>query len=301
MFWRIIHDALKWLGISFFPAIGFTLVAGLGLASSFPETKPWLAQRFADALAVMEHPAFWAVAALVFVAWLVALIWSGHKAGSRESGDTHIHHYYAPLPDFLPNQQAVTAQINAVEDGDTMAATGVVGLSGLYVGNIIAAASNLHDKHRLELAIIGFNGASEAILVSGVSGHIKVGDGNLRDMVALETPATRGMARAEPGGEFVMVLIQALTPAESDEFLAALDGDKRLQLDLRSLHITVTSVSDISRSTRLPLWDAVALRRRDDIVSNRVTNMGIQATSETSVSLGMLVARVDGTTEKRDA
>ena len=237
-----------------------------------------------------------------FAAWLfgLVLLWLGAFIWSMETREP-----YATIESKLP---PVSGELNAVEQGDTVSATGTVnatlastGLHGLYVGNVIASAGSLQDGHRLDLAIIGFNGSGESIIIEGVAGHIKAGIGNIRDMAQLETPATRGLARVEPGGEFVLVLIQSLTAAQAGEFLAALDRHKHTQLDLRSLHITVASVSDVSRSTRLPLWDAIALRRRDDIVSNRVTIMGIQAASEVSVALGMLVARVDGTKEERDA
>ena len=238
----------------------------------------WLA--FRDSSAVIG----WAIFA--FLIWLALVLWSWEW-----------HTEYATIESKLP---PVSGTISAVEDGDTMVATGTTGLHGLYIGNIIASAGSLRDDHRLELAIIGFNGSGEAISISDIAGQIRAGDGNIRDMDPLDIPAMRSSVRAESGGEFVLVLHQHLTPSQAKEFLVALENE-RLQLDLRSLHITVACVSDISRSTRLPLWDAVALRRRDDIVSNRVTIMGIQAAADVKVSLGMVVARVDGATEHRDA
>lgn len=222
---------------------------------------------------------------IAFLSWLALILWSWEW-----------HTEYEPIESKLP---PVSAAINAVEDGDTMSATVTTGLHGLYVGNIIASAGSLQDDHRLELAIVGFNGSGEAISISDIAGQIKAGSGDIRDLAALDIPAMRSSIRAEPGGEFVLVLNQHLTPSQAKEFLAALEN-KHLQLDLRSLHITVASASDNSRSSRLPLWDGVNLRRRDDIVSSRNTILSVGAAVETKVSLGMVVARVDGPTEHFD-
>lgn len=298
---RFVHSFCIGMVPTALAAYGGVLGIAAAAASTNTTASTFLDSQIAMLVAMTgaEHFAAWLVGLVLL--WLAAFIWSMER---REPYGT-IESKLPPVSGAInaAEQQdtcSATGTVNAALDGVSLTATGTTSLHGLYVGNIIASAASLHDMHRLELAIIGFNGASEAILVSGVSGHIKVGDGNLRDMVALETPTMRSSAITAPGGEIILVLVQALTSTEAGQFLTALET-KRLQLDLRSLHITVASVSDISRSTRLPLWDAVALRRRDDIVSNRVTIMGIQAAAEVKVSLGMVVARVDGATEHRDA
>jgi hypothetical protein len=58
MFWRVAHDTLRWLGISFFPALGFIFVAAFGLAQAFPEAKPWLIRQFGSVQEMMSHPAY---------------------------------------------------------------------------------------------------------------------------------------------------------------------------------------------------------------------------------------------------
>ena len=239
------------------------------------------------------------IIALSIVA-IFALMWiiSHNKIDDFDDIESKMVGY--PLPLIPDHQQIVTGQVNAVEEGDTMTATGTTGLHGLYIGNIIASASGLRDEHRLELAIVGYNGTGEAVSISGISGHIRAGAGNFRDMTVLPIPAIRNSVRVEPWSEFVLVLNQHLAPAQAKEFLAALD-DKQVQLDLKELKINAVSAANIDRSMPLPLWDAVSLRRRDDIISNRVHVLRVGAATEIKASLGMLVARVDGTTEKRDA
>lgn len=196
---------------------------------------------------------------------------------------------------------AVTGQMLAVEEGDSASITGVLGLSGLYVGYIIAAAGHLEAKHYLEFAIVGFNGAADTIQICEIEGRIRVGTGNLRDHVKLPAPLFQGALNAEPGKEFVLQMRQDVSAEQAGEYLVALGEAKSVSLDLRELNIIVSSVSNHEKRARLPLWDGVNLRRRDDVVSVRNTIMSVGAAVETNVSLGMVVARVDGTTETRDA
>jgi len=80
MFWRVAHDTLKWVGISFFPAIAAVVFGSGGIAQGFPETKPWFVSRYEQAVEMMQTPLFWVCAFVAFVAWLAALVWSGHNA-----------------------------------------------------------------------------------------------------------------------------------------------------------------------------------------------------------------------------
>ncbi len=318
MFWRIIHDALKWLGISFFPAIGFVILAGVGIGQTFPESKPWLTLRYHDTIAAMILPSFWIAALCIFFAWCATITVARLKVGEdRVGGDTHIHHHYGTLqerlaeavePRSMPIQpdSAVHAHITGVvaarEDGnDTHDATGVLGLPGLYIGYIFAAAGHLKAKHYLEFAIVGYNGAAETIQISEIAGRIRAGTGNLRDYAKLPTPLFQGVLNAEHGKEFVLQMRQDVTADQAEEYLATLEDSMTVGLDLRELNIIVSSVSNPEKRVRLPLWDGVSLRRRDDIVSNRNTILSVGTAVETKVSLGMLIARVDGTTEERDA
>lgn len=302
MLWRIIHDTLKWLGISFFPAIGFTFIAGMALAGSFPETKPWLARVSADALAVVAHSAFWAIALLIFIVWFVAVIWSGHKVGKGESGDTHIHHHYQTLPEKLgqisvphPEQtqsdsmihEPVIGELRVTEESDTFDARGVIGLQGIYIGYIIVAAGALENERRLDFAIVGYNGSTDTLRIADVAGRIRAGIGNLRDYVKLPTPLFQGVLNAEPGKEFVLQMRQDVSLEQAQDYLAALEERKIVGLDLRELTIVVSSTVTPEKSSRLPLWDGVHLSRRDDVVSNRNTihSIGMAVEKDTALAL----------------
>lgn len=302
MFWRFIHDPLKWLGISFFPAISFTFIAGMALANSFPETKPWLAQRFADGLAVTAHSAFWAIALFIFIVWLVAVIWSGHKVGKGGSGDTHIHHHYQTLPEKLGQISApqpvhiqsdtmihehIIGELKVTEESDTFDARGVIGLQGIYIGYIIVAAGALENERRLDFAIVGYNGSTDTIRVADVAGRIRAGVGNLRDNIKLPTPLFQGVLNAEPGKEFVLQMRQDVSLEQAQDYLAALEQRKHVGLDLRELNIVVSSIVNPEKSTRLPLWDGVNLSRRDDVVSNRNTilSIGMAVEKDTAFAL----------------
>ena len=313
MFWRITYDALKWVGISFFPAIGFAIIAGIGTGQTFPESKPWLTLRYHEAVVVMIQPSFWFLALFIFVAWLVLITEARHKVGEdRAGGDTHIHHHYGTLQERLAEavdphstpirpDDAVHAMISATEESDTAHIAGIVGLSGIYIGYIIVAAGHLKAKHYLEFAIVGYNGATETIQISEIAGRIRAGTGNLRDNVKLPTPLFQGVLNAEPCKEFVLQMRQDVSAEQAEEYLAALKESMAVGLDLRELNIIVSSVSNPQKRARLPLWDGVNLRRRDDIVSSRNTILSVGAAVETNASLGKVVARVDGTTEQRDA
>ncbi len=197
---------------------------------------------------------------------------------------------YLTIDEKLGAQAPVTGSLAAADEGDILAATGTAGLQGLYVGNIIAAAGSLESEHRLELAVTGFNGTGEAIIISEISGRIKTGSGNLRDMAPLDIPAIRQAVRAQPWAEFTFVLNQHVTPARAREFLIALE-EKHLTLDLRELKILAACQADITRSEALPLWDGVTLRRRDDVVSNRVTILSVGMAVEKDTALALKAAQ----------
>ncbi len=305
MVWRILHDSLKWAGISFFPTIGFIFIAGTALASSFPETKPWLAQRYADAFAVMGHPVVWAIALLIVVVWLVAIIWSGHKVGKLGNGDTHIHHHYQTLPEKLgqipaaqpvhiqpdsTTHEQITGELNVTEGSDALNASGVTGLHGIYIGYIIAAAGALENERRLDFAIVGYNGSTDTLRVADVAGRIRAGIGNLRDYVELPTPLFQGVLNAEPGKEFVLQMRQDVSLEQAEEYLSVLAQKKHVGLDLRQLNIVVSSVVSPEKNIRLPLWDGVNLRSGDDVVSTRNTIMSVGMAAETDTALALQIS-----------
>lgn len=197
--------------------------------------------------------------------------------------------------DPKPSLEPITGRLNATEAADTMEATGTLGLHGLYVGNIIVAAGALESEHRLEIAIIGYNGTGEVIQLSDISGRIKAGTGNLRDMVELPAPIVQGLFKANPGAEFFMAVLQDVSQDQAEEYLTALNSNKQLSLDLREWSITLASLSNPDKSSTLPLWDGVNLRRRDDIVSDRNAVMAVGMATGTSHAhgVGMAITKED--------
>ncbi len=167
-----------------------------------------------------------------------------------------------------------TGILKAQEQGaDVFSATGTVGLKGLYVGNIIVAAGALRNEHFLEIAVRGFNGSCERLIIGEMMGSIRAGVDNLRDYVELNALAIKETVRTEPYSEFLLVLYQHVSPELAQKFLIAFE-DRHVGLDLRHLTIKAACRDNIERWARLPLWDGVLLRRRDDIVSNRNTILG---------------------------
>ena len=264
---------------------------------------------------MVQQIGIWLLAAAsvyFFVLWVLK-----PSLGPTSAGMTlHIHNNYPTLPELLaqsgvvpqppmvePNLQSlppISGKLEVTEENDTFNAEGTTGLNGLYIGYIIVAAGELENARRLDFAIVGYNGSTDTIRVADVVGRIRAGTGNLRDHVKLPTPLFQGVLNGEPGKEFVLQMRQDVSGEQAEEYLVALGEEKSVSLDLRELNIIVSSVSNHEKRARLPLWDGVNLRRRDDIVSNRNTIMGLQATAEVKASLGMVIARVDGTTEKRD-
>lgn len=292
-----IHQFLRWA-----PAAVAAALAAIvyGTPQAYPETRPWFVDRWHDVTAWMIEPwhfgMSFVVAAAVVLVWLWVLFHTAEEPG----------HDYAELADLLrqfpsqPNVNAIRdsppimavpiegkadinlapveikANANILEGRDVLDAVGITGLSGLYVGNIIVAAGALEIGCRLEFAIVGYNGSSHVIRVSEVSGRIRAGTGNLRDYVNLPTPLFQGVLNAQPGTEFVLQMRQDVTSEQAREYLEALDKKNGIGLDLREFNITVSSVENPEKTARLPLWDGVNLRRRDDIVSNRNTILRVE-------------------------
>ncbi len=86
-----------------------------------------------------------------------------------------------------------------------------------------------------------------------------------------------------PYAEFMVALEQPMSPATAAEFLKAFE-DSFVSLDFRSLNIVVELVDNPTNRSRMPLWDGVMLRRRDDIYTGRLTMMSASAAIEFSSS-----------------
>lgn len=247
------------------------------------------------ALFVLPDIPVW-IAQTLFFASLSALIatFVWHFLGENEpfTPVTHIHNY-APLAEFLPKSPVIYdatgdlvgqgAVITTLAD-DTLSSTGVTSLHGLYIGYIIASASGLADDRRLDFAIVGYNGTTDTIRIADVNGRIRAGVGNMLGYVKLATPLFQGVLNALPHTEFVLQMRQDVTAEQAHEYLEALDRKEHVGLDLRELNIVVSSIVNPEKTARLPLWDGINLRRRDDIVSTRSHILSGTATSRISVT-----------------
>lgn len=266
---RYIHDFLRW-----FPAaVGGGAVA---ISAVWQPAKDWVASQVVWAWAGMSDPwvAFFIV--LTILVYVAAFILTGDKE-AKSVGDTH-YHYYAPLDEMIEkppvNHDATGdlvgqgAVIAALAD-DTLSSTGVTSLHGLYIGYIIASASGLANNRRLDFAIVGYNGTTETIRIADVNGRIRAGVGNMQGYANLATPLFQAVLNAPPHTEFVLEMRQDVSAEQAQEYLEALDRQEHVGLDLRELNIIVASTVTPEKIARLPLWDGINLRRRDDIVSTR--------------------------------
>jgi hypothetical protein len=106
MLWRVVHDTLKWLWPAAFG--GLVAFSGVAIAASqvWPEAKTWTANAFTAAVSVLNEPMFWAAAAIVFIAWLAAFVWSGHKVTAEIAPGTP--------PAVQPRRQAVSPRSGLV-------------------------------------------------------------------------------------------------------------------------------------------------------------------------------------------
>lgn len=327
MLWRLIHDTLKWL----WPAIfaGLLGIATLAVAASqvWPDAKAATGDVYTKAIGMLHFPATWSTLATIFFVWLAAFIWSGMRISKRGDvdalavapnfrGGTHYHNYQtlneklAQIPAAQPVQihpdnahhGHVSGAVLAKEEGlDNLEAIVITGLHNIYVGYIIVSAGALHIERRVDFAIVGYNGSTDTIRVADVVGRIRAGVVNLRDYEKLQTPLFQGVLNAAPGKEFVLQMRQDVSFEQAQKYLDVLENKKDVGLDLRQLDIIVSSVENPEKSMRLPLWDGVNLRRRDDIVSSRNTIMSLDMAIESNVALSLQVTRSDGTTEGHDA
>ena len=289
--------------------------AAASVADTDQRAKLFISDQITFWLSVKDSTAMISVAVVGFIVWFAVFLWSWEW-----------HTDYEPIESKLPDkieQEGLTTNIliqpddavhahtvgvvNATLADDTLVATGVLSLRGLYVGNIIASASDLRNENRLDLAIIGFNASDVSVSVASISGRIRGGSGNFKDMIELPAPALVDAIMVDSGKEFVISLQQHLPPKIASQFLKDIEKS-HLTLDLQYLELTAISVSNQNKKVKLPLWDAVTLKRRDDVVSNRVTVLSATgaaagfsvASAFSEVEIKMQVNRTDGTAENGD-
>lgn len=297
---KALHQFLTWAP----PALGAGLLGVIvGIPATYPETKGWfVAQGKGIWSWVTAHQTLAIVLAiLVFVLWLVAFILTAEDErpplGTLEdvqpnvtvdqSGDLVA---VAAIPPQAHPTVPINLNVNnVVSISETTSPTLSAGPSmgaRLYVGVIIVSAGQLADEGHLELAIRAFNGTGATVRVAAVEGRLRGGVGNSE---AMELPPTEWQTSfsaddVAPQTEFMVVLRQPLDEQTAQQFLNAFEQDF-VALDLRGLDVHIQNVEG-EGSARLPLWDGVTLRRRDDIFTGRLFMMAITAAVETSASIG---------------
>lgn len=336
MGWRFFHDFLKWVGISFFPGLVAVATLGLGVGAVFPESKPWLAQRFQEAVAVMGTVGFWLIVAAVLLVWSFLWVWSGRKAvvgekpdlatlaellrpmlqlpGAPEQGlEAEPTIYHLEAQDVVTGQPEITpAEITVhppvLRNKQTFPSPTVTQRShefppGLYVGLIIIAAGRLGDEHSLEIAIRAFNGTDTALRLAGIGGEIEAGETTKlpQKLPPAECVREHTPEPIPPHQEFVVVLRQPVPEATAREFLEVIEKGSYVSLDLRAFNIEMAVADNANLRARLPLWDGAAIMRRDDLFTARIVMATFSATARAEASLNMVLTRADGTAEDRNA
>jgi len=306
-----IHKFLTWFPIALATSI-------VGICATWEKPKVWVANQADWLLAKMSDTINIAILVGICAAACGGWLWAFLKTAPKEPeylalAELLAHQRLAerPAPASAPHvalnvhsaSHAHTAsELNAVEADDTPKATGSVALHGLYVGWMIASAGTLQSKGYLEIAIRAFNGTGGPVRIRGVKGHIKGEGDNFHNQPQLPVPAMITEHSPDPipnATEFLIILNQHLGPEVAKEFLNAFETG--VQIDLRDLNIEIESSEDPTRIARLPVWDGLALKRRDDVFTGRIMMMSGQVSSRPVASLSMVVTRADGSTEKRSA
>lgn len=294
------HRFITWFPLAFPASV-------MAICSQWQKPKDWVGKQADWALGKMSEPSNVAMLFLLCVVVIAFWIWLFLKTAPKSTD-----HDFAGLAELVGQlRQPIASPISPlhaviqVDDASHGQVSGPVvpaPLIGLYVGLIIASAGALHSQGILEIAIRGFNGTGSAVRVRGVKGRMRSGVGNLRDLYQLPPPAMVSEHTPDSiagGAEFQILLNQNVGPEMVKTFLDAFDGG--IQIDLRELNIEIEGLEDKSRIGRLPLWDALTLKRRDDVFTGRVTiaSVGMATTSPES-SLSMRITKADEAMRDRD-
>lgn len=105
---RIIHEFLRWLLPALFGALAAIIGIALAASQTWEAAKNWTADRFLDAVAIVENPWAWGALIAMFVGWLLAFIWSG-RAVERSQGTGPPPQPLKSPPDHVPLEEAATA------------------------------------------------------------------------------------------------------------------------------------------------------------------------------------------------
>lgn len=79
MFWRVAHDTLKWMWPALFGLAVAVIGTMVGASQVWPEVKRATESDFQWIVSVLNNPLAWAGGLIVFLVWLAAFVWSGHK------------------------------------------------------------------------------------------------------------------------------------------------------------------------------------------------------------------------------
>lgn len=111
MFWRVLHDFLKWLWPALFALMIAIITVVLAAAQIWPPVKDWVATNFSMGLSVVGDPWFLPALVAAFVAWLGIFVWSAHKVAKPNTSEAEkvITLLTGELQRLLPPQQVVNA------------------------------------------------------------------------------------------------------------------------------------------------------------------------------------------------
>jgi hypothetical protein len=139
----------------------------------------------------------------------------------------------------------------------------------LYAGQAIVSAGDIDSDNRLELVIIAFNGHDFPVNITSVSGHLliecKAADGeHVSEKMATPVLLTdRTPMIAQPLNEFLIVLHQYVTPANTRAIKAGLELGV-VTFDIRNLNIGLVNYNNVSEIVRLPLTRCPNLSKTAD-------------------------------------
>jgi hypothetical protein len=179
--------------------------------------------------------------------------------------------------------------------GDSLTATGALFPLGMHNGLVIVSAGKLAEESALEVAFRVFNGTGKVLRVLYIEGAIRGGKGDLRDMPELPRPTWKAEFTSqpvEPYCEFMVVINQQISPRMASEFLEIM-VESYVTLDLRSLNIVAEVADSPGNRSRIPLWDAVTIRRKDDVFTGRVHIASASLAASASVSASASLSRAE--------
>ena len=98
----------------------------------------------------------------------------------------------------------------------------------------------------------------------------------------------------EPNREFMLVLRQGLLPETTEKFLKALEAEY-VSFDLRYFNVQMAAADNANMTARLPLWDGISIRRRDDVFTGRIimASMNVTLAPVTAVATGSTSGKAD--------